>query len=148
LLPKTKKKKKKKKTTTGRWCYMPLILAIERQRPVDLWVWGQPGLQSKFQASQGYTETLSQIKCQRKSTCYSDNSAACNSSYRAVAQFLWPGRHQHSSVHTLYYVDLSVLELLIDQAGVRLRALPAAAFQVLGLKVYPGTLNFKLHFYF
>jgi hypothetical protein len=27
-----------------------------RQRQADLWVEGQPGLQSKFQDSQGYTE--------------------------------------------------------------------------------------------
>jgi hypothetical protein len=26
------------------------------QRQVDFWVWGQPGLQSEFQDSQGYTE--------------------------------------------------------------------------------------------
>jgi hypothetical protein len=37
------------------WC-MPLIPALGRQRQVDFWVWGQPGLQSEFQDSQGYTE--------------------------------------------------------------------------------------------
>jgi hypothetical protein len=35
---------------------MPLIPALERQRQVDFWVQGQPGLQSEFQDSQGYTE--------------------------------------------------------------------------------------------
>jgi hypothetical protein len=30
--------------------------ALKRQRQVDLWVQGQPGLQSEFQDSQGYTE--------------------------------------------------------------------------------------------
>jgi hypothetical protein len=34
---------------------MLLILAL-RQRQADFWVWGQPGLQSEFQDSQGYTE--------------------------------------------------------------------------------------------
>ena len=34
---------------------MPLISA-RRQRQVDLWVWGQPSLQGKFQNSQGHTE--------------------------------------------------------------------------------------------
>jgi hypothetical protein len=29
-----------------------------RQRQVDFWVPGQPGLQSEFQDSQGYTEKL------------------------------------------------------------------------------------------
>jgi hypothetical protein len=33
-----------------------LIPALGRQRQVDFWVRGQPGLQSKFQDSQGYTE--------------------------------------------------------------------------------------------
>jgi hypothetical protein len=37
------------------WC-TPLIPALGRQRQVDFWVWGQPGLQSEFQDSQGYTE--------------------------------------------------------------------------------------------
>jgi hypothetical protein len=35
---------------------MPLIPAFRRQRQVDFRVRGQPGLQSKFQDSQGYTE--------------------------------------------------------------------------------------------
>jgi hypothetical protein len=35
---------------------MPLSPALGRQKQVDLWVWGQPGLQSEFQDSQGYTE--------------------------------------------------------------------------------------------
>jgi hypothetical protein len=35
---------------------MPLIPTLGRQRQVDFWVRGQPGLQSEFQDSQGYTE--------------------------------------------------------------------------------------------
>jgi hypothetical protein len=35
---------------------MPLIPALGRQRQKDFWVRGQPGLQSEFQDSQGYTE--------------------------------------------------------------------------------------------
>ena len=35
---------------------MPLIPVLGRQRQVDFWVQGQPGLQSEFQDSQGYTE--------------------------------------------------------------------------------------------
>ena len=34
----------------------PLISALGKQRQVDFWVRGQPGLQSEFQDSQGYTE--------------------------------------------------------------------------------------------
>jgi hypothetical protein len=37
------------------WC-TPLIPELGRQRQVDFWVRGQPGLQSEFQDSQGYTE--------------------------------------------------------------------------------------------
>jgi hypothetical protein len=33
-----------------------LIPALGRQRQADFWVRGQPGLQSEFQDSQGYTE--------------------------------------------------------------------------------------------
>jgi hypothetical protein len=35
---------------------LPLIPALGRQRQADFWVRGQPGLQSEFQDSQGYTE--------------------------------------------------------------------------------------------
>jgi hypothetical protein len=31
-------------------------IPLGRQRQADFWVWGQPGLQSEFQDSQGYTE--------------------------------------------------------------------------------------------
>jgi hypothetical protein len=41
---------------TRQWWHMPLIPALGMQKPVHLWVWGQPGLQSEFQDSQGYTE--------------------------------------------------------------------------------------------
>jgi hypothetical protein len=40
----------------GQWWHMPLIPALGRQRQVNFWVRGQPGLQSEFQDSQGYTE--------------------------------------------------------------------------------------------
>jgi hypothetical protein len=43
-------------TQTSRAWSMPLIPALGRQRQADFWVRGQPGLQSEFQDSQGYTE--------------------------------------------------------------------------------------------
>jgi hypothetical protein len=46
----------KNRSTSWVWWYTPLIPALGRQRQVDFWVWGQPGLQSEFQDSQGYTE--------------------------------------------------------------------------------------------
>jgi hypothetical protein len=38
------------------WWHMPLMPAPGRQRQADFWARGQPGLQSEFQDSQGYTE--------------------------------------------------------------------------------------------
>jgi hypothetical protein len=38
------------------WWRTPLIPALRRQRQADFWVQDQPGLQSEFQDSQGYTE--------------------------------------------------------------------------------------------
>ena len=62
------------------WWRMPLIPALGRQRQADFWVLGQPGLQSEFQDSQGYTEkpclekqtnkqTKKQTKKKRKNVC-------------------------------------------------------------------------------
>ena len=46
-----------------------LIPALGRQRQVDFWVQGHPGLQSEFQDSQGYTEKpcLQKTKKKKKS---------------------------------------------------------------------------------
>jgi hypothetical protein len=49
------------------WC-TPLIPALGRQRQEDFWVRGQPGLQSEFQDSQGYTENLCLGKTKNKPT--------------------------------------------------------------------------------
>ena len=43
-------------SSSGQWWRTPLIPALGRQRRADFWVRGQPGLQSEFQDSQGYTE--------------------------------------------------------------------------------------------
>jgi hypothetical protein len=39
----------------GWWC-THLTPILKRERQADIWVRGQPGVQSKFQDSQGYTE--------------------------------------------------------------------------------------------
>jgi hypothetical protein len=46
----------KKEEESRAWWHTPLIPALGRQRQVDFCVRGQPGLQSEFQDSQGYTE--------------------------------------------------------------------------------------------
>ena len=38
------------------WWRTPLIPAFGKRGQADFWVWGQPGLQSEFQDSHGYTE--------------------------------------------------------------------------------------------
>jgi hypothetical protein len=52
----------------GWWWLTPLIPALGRQRQVDFWVQGQPGLQSEFQGSHVYTEKpcLEKTKQQQK----------------------------------------------------------------------------------
>jgi hypothetical protein len=48
--------KRKNKACSRAWWHTPLIPALRRQMQADFWVQGQPGLQSEFQDSQGYTE--------------------------------------------------------------------------------------------
>jgi hypothetical protein len=50
----------------GTW-YTSLIPVLGRQRQADFWVRGQPGIQSEFQDSQGYTEKPS-LKKQKTKT--------------------------------------------------------------------------------
>jgi hypothetical protein len=45
-----------KETASWAWWCTPLVPALGRQRQANFWVQGQPGLQSEFQDSQGYTE--------------------------------------------------------------------------------------------
>ena len=58
--------KKTLKVWAGRWWRTPLVPALGRQRQVDFWVWGQPGLQSEFQDSLGYTEKAYLKKSKKK----------------------------------------------------------------------------------
>jgi hypothetical protein len=53
-----------------------LIPALGRQRQADFWVQGQPGLQSEFQDSQGYTEKpcLGKQKQKKQTSAFLDGS--------------------------------------------------------------------------
>jgi hypothetical protein len=51
----------------GQWWHTPLIRALTRQRQGDFWFRGQPGLQSEFQDSQGYTEKHTVLKKKNES---------------------------------------------------------------------------------
>jgi hypothetical protein len=69
------------------WWRMPLIPALRRQRQADFWVRGQPGLQSEFQDSQGYTEK----PCLKKQNKTKQNKTKQNSIFsgaREMAQQL------------------------------------------------------------
>jgi hypothetical protein len=57
---------------------MPLIPALGRQRQVDFWVRGQPGLQSEFQDSQGYTEKPCLEKTKQNKTTKQNNKTKKN----------------------------------------------------------------------
>ena len=50
----------------------------EAEAERSLWVWGQPGLQSEFQDSQGYTEKLSQKTRQNKMSNKQNNNKTPN----------------------------------------------------------------------
>jgi hypothetical protein len=63
---------------------MPLIPALGRQRQVDFWVRGWPGLQSEFQDSQGYTEK----PCLKKTNKQTKNKKTTKPYLRQQQMFL------------------------------------------------------------
>jgi hypothetical protein len=76
------------------WWFTPLIPALRRQRQVNFWVRGQPGLQSKFQDSQGYTEKFCLRKKQNK-----NNKQQTNMSSGSWVQRTWCLQQQGLSFH-------------------------------------------------
>ena len=81
------------------WWHKPLIPALRRQRQADFWVWGQPGLQSEFQDSQGYTEKPCLKKKKTKKT-WSRNSKPFKYCPDWLYKFLncWQGEASSESV--------------------------------------------------
>jgi hypothetical protein len=77
------------------WWHMPLIPALERQRQVDFWVRGQPGLQSEFQDSQGYTEK----PCLEKTNLPPKENSSTNSTLcMCTCTTVWRGQRLASGV--------------------------------------------------
>jgi hypothetical protein len=74
---------------TGHGGATPLIPALGRQRQADFWVQGQPGLQSEFQDSRGYKETLSQKTKKKKDRSVRDSQTVCD-------------RQKHKNLNTFY----------------------------------------------
>jgi hypothetical protein len=66
---------------------MPLIPALGRQTQVDFWVPGQPGLQSEFQDSQGYTEKPCLKKPKQSKTKTKQNKTKQNKMNEDVLNF-------------------------------------------------------------
>ena len=71
------------------WWRMPLISALGRQRQVDFWVQGQPGLQSEFQDSQGYTEKPCLEKQKQTNIIESSNLALDSSPELLLSEYVW-----------------------------------------------------------
>jgi hypothetical protein len=70
---------------------MLLIPALRRQRQVDFWVWGQPGLQSEIQDSQGYTEK----PCLRKTTITTTTTTTTKTHNKTQHLYTWEHKNMY-----------------------------------------------------
>ena len=104
----------------------PLIPALGRQRQADFWVWGQPGLQCEIQGSQGYTDKPSLKKPKPK-----PNQTKPFRFFCLFVSVFWDMVSLHSPGCPRTH--------FVDQAGLKLRNLPASTSQVLELKVCTTT---------
>jgi hypothetical protein len=66
----------------------PLIPALGRQRQADFWFRGQPGLQSEFLDSQGYTELTLSRKTKTKNKKQNRTNKQTNPTTQVPSQFL------------------------------------------------------------
>jgi hypothetical protein len=95
----------------GWWC-TPLIPALGRQRQAYFWVRDQPGLQSEFQDSQGYTEkpclennkTKNKTKQNKKKWCLDiwewQKLDSCLNIHRDKNMPFVLGNHRHATPET------------------------------------------------
>jgi hypothetical protein len=84
----------------------PLIPALRRQRQADFWARGQPGLQSEFQDSQGYTEKPC-LKKTKKKTKKNVNQFKNNSKHNS--QFYFVVKMWESTILPTTYLNVSML---------------------------------------
>jgi hypothetical protein len=71
------------------WWRTPLIPVLGRQRQVDFQVRGQPGLQSEFQDSQGYTEKSYLKKKKKKKKKPNQNKTKQNKTVKLNYTSTW-----------------------------------------------------------
>jgi hypothetical protein len=118
------------------WWRTPLIPALGRQRQVDFWVQGQPGLQSEFQYSQGYTEKPCLEKQKKRRSINNTRWQGCMQ--RSLAQhwgnanqythYKWSSKNQNYNYHIiclLYTLQRVNTSLHWGAACTCSRALPA-----------------------
>jgi hypothetical protein len=93
------------------WWRTPLIPALGRQKQADFWVWGQPGLQSEFQDSQGYTEKpCLRKKTKQKQTNKQNISTELSVSLVSYTPYLF---HVHPMAISLKWTQWLFLKLLL-----------------------------------
>jgi hypothetical protein len=90
----------RKKNVAGQWWCTPLIPALGRQRQADFWVRGQPGLQSEFQDSQGYTEKPCLKKQKQTNKQKEQHLTETGLQFQRFSLLLsWQGAWQHAGRH-------------------------------------------------
>ena len=94
------------------WC-TPLIPALGRQKQADLWVRGQPGLQSEFQDSQGYTEKpcLEEKKQSQNQKGLFQTAVSVSMEERSNAMLLWP--ELGKKILNKYLIKWKLLNILL-----------------------------------
>jgi hypothetical protein len=135
---------------------MPLIPALGRQRRVDFWVRGQPGLQSEFQDVQGYTEKpcLEKPKITKKKKKKKEKKKK-NSRSMCVCEWVCECVHMNVEMSVRHQVSSSIVLHLsfwnrtscwtwiwLACLDCVLQGFSVSAFPVLGLEEHNTTPNF------
>jgi hypothetical protein len=67
---------------------------LRRQRLADFWIWGQPGIPSEFQDSQGYTEKPCLGEEEKKKK-----------------------KHARHTIFEIYFIEMGVDDLACQESG-------------------------------